>query len=534
MAFTRRSYEETRDSILAQITKGIVNERHTCEPDRTRYKLANTPVTRIVKVDGVFNGHQNTFKEDNDYRLTGDLLEWLLSGDRPDEGTPFFVSYQFGGPTGITDVNPGSVTRTVVEAISREIDFLYAQLNHVYLAGFIDTATGSALDLVVSILGVERKPAEQATGIVVFGRNTDPGKINVELETILYDGQTSYDLKSTPVKQVIKIDGTQEGTVYTFVEGTDYTVLDDRVEWLPDGKPPSLNTPFYVDYVAYERVAIPVGTRVSTYARRPEDTKSFMTVEEQVLERTHDERWEAEVPVRAEVAGQAGNVYAGAIIVMPQPLIGVEYVINRGDILTGADAETDVDLRERAKHALEVAGKATFISLESAVRGVEGVSSILIEDLSILVEPRRVPGVVRIIVYGGDDDEIQRVIDDTRAAGVRVEFSRPKHVHIDATATLTLMRGASPSRVERDVEAKIRSYLSSLEIGDDVVYSRIVRVILDVEGIYDLTELVVKAFHPEGEESVTSTRENIVISSEEMAVARAINILVRTSDGGHT
>jgi uncharacterized phage protein gp47/JayE len=388
------------------------------------------------------------------------------------------------------------------------------------------------LDLVVSILGVERKPAEQATGIVVFGRNTDPGEINVELETILYNGQTPYDLKSTPVKNVVKIDGLLEGNVYTFEEGTDYTVTENRVEWLTDGKTSDLNALFYVDYVAYEQINVPVGIRVSTYARRPEDTKVFVTTEEKVLERKPEGRWEAEVPVRAEVAGRAGNVYAGAIIVMPQPLVGVEYVINRGDILTGADAEADEELRERAKHALEVAGKATFVSLESAVRGIEGVSSILIEDLSVLDEPERVLGVVRVIVYGGDDNEIQRVIDDTRAAGVRVEFMRPKHIHIDATATLTLLRGASPSRVEREVEAKIRSYLSSLDIGDDVVFSRIVRAALDIDGVYDLNELIVKAYRQEGEEAITSTRENIKLSAEEMAVARAINVLIRTFDGG--
>ncbi len=469
MAFTRRSYEATRDSILAQITRGIVNEQHTGESARTRYRLASTPVTRIVKVDGTVDGAPTTFREGVDYRLVGDLLEWQGGGARPDEGTPFFVNYVFGGPTGLTDVNPGSVTRTIVEAVSREIDFLYAQLNQVYRAGFIDTASGSALDLVVSILGVERKPAERATGLVVFGRNNDPGEIAVERETLLYGGQPSYELKSTPVKAVVTIDGTREGAPHTFVEGADYAVTNDRIEWLPEGDHPALNTPFSVDYVAYERIVIPVGTRVSTYARRPEDTKSFVTTDERFLARTVEGRWEAEVPVRAEVAGQAGNVYAGAIIVMPQPLVGVEYVINRGDILTGVDAEADEELRERAKHALEVAGKATFVSLESAVRGVEGVTSLLIEDLSVLDAPERVPGVVRIIVYGGEDDAIQRVIDDTRAAGIRVEFTRPQHVHIDVTAPVTLERGAAPARVGQDVEASIRRYLSSLDIGDDVV-----------------------------------------------------------------
>jgi len=39
MAFRRRSYEETRDSILAQITKGVVNERHVYDAFQTKYRL---------------------------------------------------------------------------------------------------------------------------------------------------------------------------------------------------------------------------------------------------------------------------------------------------------------------------------------------------------------------------------------------------------------------------------------------------------------------------------------------------------------
>jgi len=88
------------------------------------------------------------------------------------------------------------------------------------------------------------------------------------------------------------------------------------------------------------------------------------------------------------------------------------------------------------------------------------------------------------------------------------------------------MRGATPSRVERDVESKIRGYLSSLDIGEDVVFSRIVRAVLDVEGVYDITELTIKAYRREGGEVITSTRENIELRSEETAVARTINVLV--------
>jgi hypothetical protein len=67
----------------------------------------------------------------------------------------------------------------------------------------------------------------------------------------------------------------------------------------------------------------------------------------------------ADVPVVALASGRASNVFAGSLTVMAKPPVGVEYVINRRDILNGTDTETDEDLRERAKRALEMAGKAT-------------------------------------------------------------------------------------------------------------------------------------------------------------------------------
>jgi len=522
LAFTRRSYEEIRDSILSQLTKGIINEKHTYEPNRTRYKLANNPVKEIVKVDGMLGGAHYTFSSGEDYQQIGDFIEWISEGDAPDEQTAFFVNYTFGEPTGVTDINPGSVVRTIAEAISREIDFLYAQLNHVYLAGFIDTARGSALDLVVSILGVERKPAEHATGKVTFGRNTEPGEVNIENETYVQDGKASYDLKNSPVKSIVKIEGLLNGELYTFEEDVDYILSGNSVEWLAEGKKPDLDALVYVDYLIYEQIEIPEGTRVSTYSRRPEELKVYHTTERSFIEKTPEGRWEVDVPVRASVAGRAGNVIAGSVIVMPQPLLGVEYVINRVDILNGIDDETDNELRERAKHALEVAGKATLVSLHSAVRGVEGVSSVKIEDM-----PDGVTGVIKIIADGGESSEIEKVINETRAAGIKVEFSRPSPIYIDMNMTITLEVNMTSSKVSREVEAKIRGYISSLDIGDNLVFSRILGVVLGVDGVYDVSEITINAYRRDEAEATTSTRENIGIRAEERAIAREINILIK-------
>ncbi|MEM2026368.1 MAG: baseplate J/gp47 family protein [Candidatus Bathyarchaeia archaeon] len=525
MTFVKKSYEEIRDAILAQITKGIVNEGHVYDVDRTKYRLENAPVKSIVKVEGIMNGARHIFRESVDYKLTGDMLEWLPNGDKPDNKTLFYVNYIFGAPSGITDINPGSVTRTIVEAISREIEFLYEQLNRVYLAGFIDTASGSALDLVVSLLGISRKPPEHAAGKVTFGRSTDPPEIQVSREAHLYDGKTVYELNTLPIKSVNKVEGLSSGSLHVFQKGKDYAVVERGIEWLIEGRKPDYNTMFYVDYTAYERIKIPAGIKVSTYSPNPREAKVFVTTEERFLEKISEGVWEVDVPVRALTPGTAGNVYAGMITVMPQPLMGVEYVINREDILNGAEAESDEDLRDRAKRALEVAGKATLTSLEAGVRGVEGVTCVLIEDM-----PDGVPGIVKIVVDGGDENEIKKVIEDIRAAGIRVEFLRPKPVYVDVFLTATLEREAEPSRVGREIESKVRGYISSLKIGEDIIYSRIIGAALSVDGVRDINEVTIKAYRRDGE-AITSTKANVEISSEERATARTINVLIKTLGG---
>ena len=78
---------------------------------------------------------------------------------------------------GITNTIPGSVIRTIIEALMAEVDIQNYTVDQIYKAMSIDTATGDDLDAVVAILGVTRKQATYAEGTVVFGRsdayNTD-------------------------------------------------------------------------------------------------------------------------------------------------------------------------------------------------------------------------------------------------------------------------------------------------------------------------------------------------------------------------
>jgi uncharacterized phage protein gp47/JayE len=523
LPLTRKTYRQIVKDILAQIVGGETTEEQKYVTGKTLYKLLNSPITEIKEVKGVSKGAPKPFVKDVDYQLIGDSIEWLTGGEHPDEETNFVVDYAFTREPGISDVNPGSVVRTTVEAISREIEYLYAQMDQAYLSGFLDTAAGEALDLVVSLLGVKRKPPQPSSGYVTFGRSTEPETLSVTGEVHLYDGSPEHVLKKPLVKEIVKIEGTVKGAPMNFEKDVDYSFVGNSVRWLPEGEKPDIRTVFRVDYTSFKEIMIPKGTVVATFSPRPEEIRSFNTTEEISLKLANGDKWEVDVPVICSEAGRWGNVLAGTVTVMPRPVPGVEYVINKGDITDGVEAEGDTELRERAKHALEFAGKATVSSLETAIRAVEGVRSLLVEDM-----PEEVSGIVNVIVDGGDKDEIVRVIEETRAAGIKVEFSRPRIVYINVSMTVTLPKEISPSVAVADVEKLVRSYISSLGIEDDVLYSKIIEAALSVRGVLDATDVLIAAYREE--EIFESELENIEISSEERAEPRTINVLFEVKE----
>jgi uncharacterized phage protein gp47/JayE len=93
----------------------------------------------------------------------------------------------------LTDFEEGSVIRSLYETFAYELALLYEQMDLVYQAGFIDTATGAALDRVVAVLGIKRNEPDFATGEVTFQR--DPGSketITIPLGTLVTTDKKAY------------------------------------------------------------------------------------------------------------------------------------------------------------------------------------------------------------------------------------------------------------------------------------------------------------------------------------------------------
>lgn len=190
-----RPYTEVVDDLLVALVGGVVNEQQRYDAREAAYPLAE-PARDVRGVTGTRRNAQDQLEHyafvpnvDWAFRPAQNALVWLENGARPDPAEPlFYVDYfrrdAAGSP--LTDLNVGSVTRTLAEAIGRELAVTYGQVNLAYQSGFIDLARGRALDFVVAILGVARKDGDYAQGLVSFFRTSaSAGNITIPQGTKL-------------------------------------------------------------------------------------------------------------------------------------------------------------------------------------------------------------------------------------------------------------------------------------------------------------------------------------------------------------
>jgi hypothetical protein len=198
-----RPYQEVVDDILTAIVGGVTNEPIIYDVKSDLYKLAKT-AKDVRGITGTSNGKHFTFRKEADFVFSeGDNgVVWVEAGTHPDDETTFFVDYYLQNTLSpLTDLNVGSVTRTLSEAISREIAVVYEQINEIYKSGFIDSATGKSLDYVVAILGVKRKTKEFARGLVTFFRESgSTGNITIPIGTVLLANKGEVRFETTELR----------------------------------------------------------------------------------------------------------------------------------------------------------------------------------------------------------------------------------------------------------------------------------------------------------------------------------------------
>jgi len=224
-------------------------------------------------------------------------------------------------------------------------------------------------------------------------------------------------------------------------------------------------------------ITIPAGTRVAD-----ESGRTFVTTEAAMIEANATS---VTVPLEATEPGPECNVNARAIVIMPTPPSGVEGVANEAPVDGGQSPEPDDQLRERAKHALERSGNATLNAIKFAVLDVDGVEGVEVVDHSL---DETIPlGEVRVRFSGGDADEVARVIEQTRAAGIMV---RPEEIHkVMISGTFYVIPDLSvPDTARGTFLSAVIEAMEALTIGQPLSLRRLNALAYQVAGLADVAE----------------------------------------------
>lgn len=244
MSFVDRLFPDITRDILTNLTQGVTGESHRVDYDATARPpvvpdivLERRPVRRVSFVQGLIAAAKAGDPPTpyvftlNDYELvpnpqdTTDLntLRFLPFGKKPAPGTDVLVNYypRTTDPTPLTDLNVGSVVRTLVEAMSKELAILYTQLNLAYDSGFVDTATGSSLDRVVALLGYSRFLAGRPVGSVRFSRRAgSPGSITIPAGTPVTDAEDKIRYETIETRDMLPNESTAEVRVRGAADST--------------------------------------------------------------------------------------------------------------------------------------------------------------------------------------------------------------------------------------------------------------------------------------------------------------------------
>lgn len=196
MSFRAEPFGVFVDDLISSLTGGITRQAFRFLPELAPFRLdpADTVLPQTVRVHGLSGDRHTRFRNGADFDVDHGVIVFRPAPAlRPDVGSWFYASYEpvpdLQAPPRLTDRNPGSVLRTLAESFAREYAVLSRQLEQVYEAAFLDTATGRDLDQLVALVGLGRRAQLVATGEVVFSRSTPaPGEITIEEGTRVSTG----------------------------------------------------------------------------------------------------------------------------------------------------------------------------------------------------------------------------------------------------------------------------------------------------------------------------------------------------------
>ena len=238
-------------------------------------------------------------------------------------------------------------------------------------------------------------------------------------------------------------------------------------------------------------VTIPIGIIIST----PAGLKFLTTSIGTILDGNNDSN---SVTIQAEEIGKDYVVPATTIAVIYTPVAGVETVNNPSATSGGLNQESNAEYLKRFQEFIEGLGKSNKAGLIAGAELVTGVRSastvehfppvssynitIYIDDGAGEASQVLIDAVVEKLIGEGTQEK-----PGYKGGGINLRVLAPTKVTIDVTVEITDDGSLSQTVIEYNVDQAINNYINNLLIGDDVYLNKLRAVIMNVDGILDIS-----------------------------------------------
>jgi len=345
----------------------------------------------------------------------------------------------FGENVNLTERSPLGL---FLRLIAWSIGTVWQVVEDVYNSAFVDTAEGHNLDRVALYIGITRRPALRATGTAKF-------------------------------------------------TGDDTTVIEE-------------------------------GFKITT-----EDDIEFETTESGEID-----AGDVTLNIRAVEPGTDGNVPADTITKIVNPIEGLDSVTNEEETEGGRNKETDAELRQRYIDSVGKGGASTIDSIRASLLDIDEVRAALVIENNTMEEDEdgRPPKSFESYVLDGDAKDIAKTILKTKAAGIQahgtesetveddagqehtIGFTYADEVNIEVNITKTTSEEYPEDGDERMVTEVVKyiggtdedgSVYAGLSMGEDVIYTQIIKACYRVPGLDDVDVTINKVGEAAGTENIS-------------------------------
>jgi len=240
---------------------------------------------------------------------------------------------------------------------------------------------------------------------------------------------------------------------------------------------------------------------------------------------------------------------AGTITKIKTPVSGWISVTNASAATPGNAIETDASIRSRQAFSTALPSLSVMEGIAGAIYNLTGVTEAkYYENTTDATDVNGVPAhSIAFIIEGGDTTEIVETLATKKTPGtgfhgtttsvyydeygvpMEVKFFRPTYVTIDIEVSITALFGFT-SATEEVIKEALYDYIESLEIGQDVLWSRLIGASLltgeENSETFNVTsvELAVNGSSP-----YALAPSDIAIAFNEKSITELVNITVVTT-----